>query len=144
MNLTFSSRSEILPGDPDYWTGPATANCEVIRVFGILLCIAAFVGIVCNGSLFVSFIQYQALRSPSNIFFMFIAGLGLLTSSTILPLTGSSSVYCRWLYTEGGCKFDAVIAFLYGTASAYLLCAASMSRCYIIVRPFQAKNVTVC
>ena len=142
-NFTLTLIEEILPNNPLFWTGPASADCQTIRIFGIFLCLAALVGITCNGTLLYSFMKYKALRSPSNIFFMFIAGLGLFASCTILPFTGSSSIYCRWLYTEGGCKLSAIIAFLYGCASSYLLCGASLSRCYIIVRPFKAKHITV-
>jgi hypothetical protein len=132
-----------LPNDPEFWSQPSAVDCGTIRVLGIFLCVAALVGISCNGTLFYSFVKHKALRSPSNIFFMFIAGLGLLASCTILPFTGTSAIYCQWLYREGGCKLSAIIAFLYGCASSYLLCGASLSRCYIIVRPFKAKHVTV-
>ncbi len=74
---------------------------------------------------------------------MFIAGIGLFASCTILPLTGTSSIYCQWLYQRAGCQLAAIIAFLYGCSSSYLLCGVSLSRCYIIIRPFKAKNVTV-
>ncbi|CAF3308686.1 unnamed protein product [Rotaria socialis] len=129
--------------DPLFWSRPTTVNCTTVRIIGIFLCVAAFVGIVFNGTLLYSFLRYKMLRSPPNIFVMFIAVMGLLASCTILPLTGTSSVYCQWLYQRSGCQLSAIIAFLYGCSSSYLLCGASLSRCYIIVRPFQAKNVTV-
>lgn len=129
--------------DPLFWSRPTPVNCNTIRIMGIFLCVAALVGIVCNGALFYSFVRYKALRTPPNIFVMFIAGMGLFASCTILPLTGTSSIYCQWLYQKAGCQLSAIIAFLYGCASSYLLCGVSLSRCYIIVRPFQAKNVTV-
>ncbi|CAF3446262.1 unnamed protein product [Rotaria socialis] len=128
--------------DPLFWSRPTTVNCTTVRIIGIFLCVAAFVGIVFNGTLLYSFLRYKMLRSPPNIFVMFIAVMGLLASCTILPLTGTSSVYCQWLYQRSGCQLSAIIAFLYGCSSSYLLCGASLSRCYIIVRPFQAKNVT--
>jgi hypothetical protein len=69
--------------------------------------------------------------------------MGLFASCTILPLTGTSSIYCRWLYKRIGCQLSAMIAFLYGCSSSYLLCVVSLSRCYIIMRPFDANKVTV-
>ncbi len=74
---------------------------------------------------------------------MFITIMGLLASCTILPLTGISSIYCQWLYKRIGCQLSAAIAFLYGCSSSYLLCVVSLSRCYMIIRPFDANNVTV-
>lgn len=129
--------------DPRFWSRPTQVNCHVVRSVGILLCIGALVGISINGALFGSFIRYKALRSPSNIFVMFMAGIGLFASCTFLPLTGISSIYCQWIFRRVGCEIDAVFAFLYGCASCYLLCAVSISRCYIIVRPFNANKVTV-
>lgn len=129
--------------DPLFWSRPTPVNCNTVRIVGIFLCIAAFGGIICNGILLHSFIRYKAMRSPSNIFVMFIAGTGLCASCTILPLTGASSIYCQWLFQRGGCQFSAIMAFLYGCSSSYLLCGVSLSRCYIIVRPFKAKDITV-
>ena len=145
MSFNYSSilDEHLSRDDPLFWSRPTPVNCSTIRIVGILLCVASLVGVLCNGALFYSFVRYKALRSPPNIFVMFIAAMGLLASCTILPLTGTSSIYCQWLYQRAGCQLSAVIAFLYGCASSYLLCGVSLSRCYIIVRPFQAKNVTV-
>ena len=143
FNYTSILDEHLSRDDPLFWSRPTPVNCSTIRIVGILLCVAALAGVVCNGALFYSFVRYKALRSPPNIFVMFIAAMGLLASCTILPLTGTSSIYCQWLYQRAGCQLSAVIAFLYGCASSYLLCGVSLSRCYIIVRPFQAKNVTV-
>ncbi|CAF3333282.1 unnamed protein product [Rotaria sp. Silwood2] len=129
--------------DPLFWSRPTPVDCNPIRIVGIFLCIAAVIGTVFNGALFCSFVRYKTLRSPPNIFVMFITGIGLFASCTIFPLTGTSSIYCQWLYQRLGCQLSAIIAYFYGCSSAYLLCAASLSRLYIIVRPFQAKNVTV-
>jgi hypothetical protein len=145
MSFNYSSilNEDLSPDDPLFWSLPTPVDCNTVRILGILLCIAAFIGIVCNGALLCSFIRYKALRSPSNIFVMFIAGMGLFASCTILPLSGTSSIYCQWLYQRQGCQLDAIIAFLYGCSSSYLLCGVSLSRCYIIIRPFKAKNITV-
>ncbi|CAF1395753.1 unnamed protein product [Didymodactylos carnosus] len=35
------------------------------------------------------------------------------------------------------------MVFFYGGSTSYILCAVSLSRCYIIVKPFDAKKVTV-
>jgi hypothetical protein len=143
FNYSLIFDEQLSPDDPLFWSSPTPVNCNTIRILGIFLCIAALVGIVFNGALFYSFVRYKALRSPANIFVMFIAGMGLFASCTILPLTGSSSIYCQWLYQRKGCQFSAIIAFLYGCSSSYLLCGVSLSRCYIIIRPFKAKNITV-
>jgi hypothetical protein len=145
MSFNYSSilDDNISYDDPLFWSRPTPVNCNAIRILGIFLCIGAVIGIVCNGSLLGSFIRYKALRSPPNVFVMFIAGIGLFASCTILPLTGSSSIYCQWLYQREGCQFSAIVAFLYGCSSSYLLCGVSLSRCYIIIRPFKAKDVTV-
>ncbi|CAF2701419.1 unnamed protein product [Rotaria sp. Silwood2] len=145
MSFNYSSivDENLSRDDPLFWSRPTPVDCNTIRIMGIFLCIAAFIGIVFNGALFYSFVRYKTLRSPPNIFVMFIVGLGLIASCTILPLTGTSSVYCQWLYKRAGCQLSAIVAFLYGCSSSYLLCAASLSRCYIIVRPFQAKYITV-
>ncbi|CAF1493293.1 unnamed protein product [Adineta ricciae] len=129
--------------DASFWSQPTPVNCDIIRIFGIYLCISSFLGVMINGLLLLSFIRHRQLRSPPNVFVMFITGMGLLASCTLLPLTGTSSVYCQWLYSRAGCYLDGIIGFLYGCASAYLLCAVSISRCYIIVRPLNAKKVTV-
>lgn len=134
---------ELSPDDPLFWSLPTPVNCSTVRGIGIFLCLAAFLGIILNGSLVYSFIRYKDLRTPSNIFIMFISIIGLLAACIILPLTGLSSIYCYWLFNRGGCQFEAVMAFLYGCSSSYLLCAVSLSRCYIIIRPFNAKDVTV-
>lgn len=139
----FSINENIAKDDPHYWNRPTPVDCGTIRTIGIFLCLAAFIGILLNGALVYSFIRYQSLRSPQNIFIMFIATIGFVASTSILPLTGSSSIYCHWLFSRAGCQFEAVMAFLYGCSSSYLLCAVSLSRCYIIVRPFNAKDVTV-
>ncbi|CAF1664281.1 unnamed protein product, partial [Rotaria sordida] len=145
MSFNYSSiiDEHLSRDDPLFWSRPTPVNCNTIRIMGILLCIAAFIGIVLNGTLFYSFIRYKALRSPPNIFIMFIIGMGLFASCTILPLTGTSSIYCQWLYKRTGCQLSAIVAFLYGCSSSYLLCGASLSRCYIIIRPFQARYITV-
>ncbi|CAF1192894.1 unnamed protein product [Adineta ricciae] len=144
MSFNYSSiiDESLSPDDPLFWSRPTPITCNPIRIVGIFLCVASLVGIVCNGALLYSFIRYKQLRSPSNIFVMFIAGIGFFASCTILPLTGTSSIYCQWLYQRAGCQFSALIAFLYGCSSSYLLCGVSLSRCYIIVRPFKAKDVT--
>jgi hypothetical protein len=142
-NYSLIVSKDLSRDDPLFWSQVTPVNCDIIRIFGIFLCVAAFVGVVCNGALIHSFIRYKDLRSPSNIFVMFIAGMGFLASWTLLPLTGTSSIYCQWLYRRTGCYTDGIIGFLYGCASSYLLCAVSVSRCYIIVRPFSANKVTV-
>jgi hypothetical protein len=143
FNYTKILDEDLSREDPRFWNRPTPVDCNPIRIIGILLCVASLLGIVFNGALFYSFVRYKALRSPSNVFVMFIAGLGLFASCTILPLTGTSSIYCYWLYNRVGCQLGAVIAFWYGCSSSYLLCGVSLSRCYIIVRPFKAKDVTV-
>ena len=143
FNYSLIFNEQLSRDDPLFWGSPTPVNCNAVRIIGIFLCIAALAGIACNGALFYSFIRHKALRSPANIFVMFIAGIGLFASCTILPLTGSSSIYCQWLYQRGGCQFSAIVAFLYGCSSSYLLCGVSLSRCYIIIRPFKAKDVTV-
>jgi len=142
-NYSLIIDEELSRDDPLFWSRPTPVNCDVIRILGIFLCIGAIIGIVCNGVLFYSFVRYKPLRSPPNISVMFMAAIGLFASCTILPLTGTSSIYCRWLYQRSGCELSAIIAFLYGCSSSYLLCGVSLSRCYIIIRPIQAKNVTV-
>jgi hypothetical protein len=134
---------EISRDDPLFWSLPSPIDCSIVRPVGLLLCIAGFSGILLNGSLLASFVQYKILRTPPNVFIMFIAGVGLLAATTNLPMSGTSSVFCRWLYSRGGCQTEGLIAFLYGCSSCYLLCAVSLSRCYIIIRPFNAKAVTV-
>ena len=145
MSFNYSSiiDESLSPDDPLFWSRPTPIDCNPIRIVGIFLCVASLVGIVCNGALLYGFVRYKQLRSASNIFVMFIAGIGLFASCTILPLTGTSSIYCQWLYQRAGCQFSALVAFLYGCSSSYLLCGVSLSRCYIIVRPFKAKDVTV-
>ncbi|CAF3324440.1 unnamed protein product [Rotaria socialis] len=106
--------------------------CDIVRVVGIFLSIAAFIGIILNGALVYSFIRYNVLRSSPNIHVMFIAIIGLMASCSILPSTGTSSIYCRWLYR-----------CFYGCSSSYLLCTVSLSRCYIIMRPFHTNKVTI-
>jgi r-opsin len=142
-NASWIIDEELSPNDPSFWSLPTPVDCNTIRILGIFLCIAAVIGIIFNGALFYSFARYKALRSPPNVFVMFIAGTGLFASCTILPLTGTSSIYCQWLYHRAGCQFGAIIAFLYGCSSSYLLCGVSLSRCYIIIRPFKAKDITV-
>lgn len=143
FNYTLILDENLTRDDPLFWSRPTPVDCNTIRIIGIFLCIAAVFGIICNGALVYSFLRYKPLRSPPNVFVIFMAALGLLASCTILPLTGTSSVYCQWLYKKAGCQMSAIIAFLYGCGSSYLLCGVSLSRCYIIIRPFQAKNVTV-
>ncbi|CAF1105940.1 unnamed protein product [Rotaria sordida] len=145
MSFNYSSiiDEQLSRDDPLFWNRPTPVNCNTIRIMGIFLCIAAFIGIIFNGTLLYSFIRYKGLRSPPNIFVMFIVGIGLFASCTILPLTGTSSIYCQWLYNRTGCQLSAIVAFLYGCSSSYLLCGASLSRCYIIIRPFQAQYITV-
>ena len=143
FNYSLIMDKDLLPDDPLFWSQQTPINCDTVRSVGIFLCIAAFIGISLNGALAYSFIHYKALRTSSNVYVMFIAIMGLLASCTILPLTGTSSIYCRWLYKRVGCQLGAVIAFLYGCSSSYLLCAMSISRCYIFIRPLKANNVTV-
>ncbi|CAF1406425.1 unnamed protein product [Rotaria sordida] len=131
------------PDNPLFWSRPTPINCNTVRIIGIFLCLAGFIGIILNGALSYSFIRYKFLRTPPNIFIMFISCIGLLASCTIIPLAGSSSLYCYWLYSRVGCQLEAIMAFFYGCSSSYLLCAISLSRCYIILRPFNAKNVSV-
>ncbi|CAF4879547.1 unnamed protein product [Rotaria sp. Silwood1] len=145
MSFNYSSiiDEHLSRDDSLFWSRPTPVNCTPIRIVGIFLCIAAVIGTILNGTLFYSFVRYKTLRSSPNIFVMFITGIGLFASCTILPLTGTSSIYCQWLYQRIGCQLSAIIAYFYGCSSAYLLCGASLSRLYIIIRPFQAKNVTV-
>lgn len=142
-NYSLILDEDLSPLDPQFWTRTTPVDCDQVRTIGILLCIAAFVGVSLNGALVASFIRYKVLRSSPNIYILFISIMGLLASGTILPLTGTSSVYCRWLYQRQGCQISAAIAFLYGCSSSYLLCVVSLSRCYILVRPFAANRVTV-
>ncbi|UJR17900.1 hypothetical protein I4U23_004799 [Adineta vaga] len=143
FNQSIINFKELNRDDDLFWSQSAPINCSIIRLFGIYLCLSSFIGILSNGSLLYSFVRYKELRSPPNIFVMFITGIGLLASCTLLPLTGTSSIYCQWLYRRIGCYIDGIIGFLYGTASAYLLCAVSISRCYIIIRPLNANTITV-
>lgn len=119
-------------------------DCGMIRLIGIFLCLSSFVGLVLNGSLFVSFVRYDFLRTAQNIFLMFLSGIGLLASAIILPLTGSSSIFCHWLFHRIGCQLEAMMAFLYGCSTSYLLCAVSLTRAFMLLRPHQAKSITVC
>jgi hypothetical protein len=143
FNSSIIVEDYISSDDPLFWSLPTPVDCNTVRIIGIILCLSSLVGIILNGLLVYSFIRYKNLRSPPNIFIMFISGVGFLASWTILPSTGISSIYCYWLFHRVGCQFEAVMAFLYGCSSSYLLCSVSLSRCYIIVRPFNAKDVTV-
>jgi len=143
FNYSSIMDEDISPDDALFWNRPTPINCNTVRIIGIFLCITAFIGIILNGVLVYSFIRYKVLRSSPNIYVMFIAILGLLASCTILPLTGTSSIYCKWLYKRLGCQLTAIIAFLYGCSSSYLLCVVSFSRCYIITRPLNANKITV-
>jgi hypothetical protein len=134
---------ELSRDDPLFWNRQSPVNCGIIRIIGIVLCISSFIGILLNGSIVYSFIRYKDLRTSSNIFIMFITIIGFFASFSILPLTGISSIYCYWLFNRIGCQFEAVMAFLYGCSTSYLLCAVSLTRSYIIIRPFHAKNITV-
>jgi hypothetical protein len=143
FNYSLIMEEDLSPDDPRFWSQPTPINCDTVRITGIFLCLSAMIGFMLNGLLLYSFIRYRALRSSSNIYVMFIATMGLIASCTILPLTGTSSIYCRWLYTRRGCQLSAAMAFVYGCSSSYLLCAVSLCRCYIIVRPFKANVITV-
>ena len=143
FNYSLILDEDLSPNDPEFWNRPTPINCDIVRTTGIFLCIAAAFGIILNGSLLCSFIRYKTLRSSANIHVIFIAIIGLLASCIILPLTGTSSIYCRWLYRRIGCQLSAMMAFWYGCSSSYLLCVVSLSRCYIIVCPFQANRITV-
>jgi len=134
---------DLSPNDPLFWSLPTPLDCTTVRIIGIFLCLAGLAGILLNGSLLISFAQHKALRTPPNIFIIFISSVGFFASCTILPLTGSSSIFCYWLYNRAGCQLEGLVAFLYGCSSSYLLCTVSLSRCYIVIRPFNAKNVTV-
>ena len=129
--------------DPLFWSRSTPIDCGTVRIIGIILCISSVVGITLNGSLLYSFLWYQSLRTPANIFLMFMSMMGLIGSLGPLPLTGLSSVYCRWLFHRVGCQIEGIVAFLYGCSSSYLLCAVSLTRSYIIIRPFNAKDITV-
>ena len=126
-----------------FWRRPTPMNCETVRIIGIFLCLAAFSGLIVNGSILICFVRYKALRTPANIFIMFMLGVGCFVCCANMPLSGTSSIFCYWLYGRAGCQIEGLAAFLYGCASCYLLCAISLSRCYIVIRPFNAKNVTV-
>lgn len=125
------------------WDSTTSNHCETIRLVGIFLCVGAGFGVLFNGIIVFSFIRYRNLLSPQNVYILFISIIGLIASCTILPLTGTSSVYCRWLYTRLGCQLSAMMAFLYGCSSSYLLCVVSLGRCFIIIRPFRANQITV-
>ncbi|CAF1021720.1 unnamed protein product [Adineta steineri] len=143
FNYSSIMNEDLSPDNPLFWSQPTPISCDIVRIVGIFLCIAAVFGILLNGALVYSFIRYKALRRSSNIYVMFIAIIGLIASCTILPLTGISSVYCKWLYKRIGCQMSAALAFIYGCSSSYLLCVVSLSRCYIIIRPLNANTVTV-
>ncbi|CAF3865147.1 unnamed protein product [Rotaria sordida] len=145
MSFNYSSIIDvgISPDDPLFWRLPTPSDCKTIRIIGIFLCLAAYTGFILNGSLLISFLRHKALRTPPNIFIMFMSGIGLFACCANLPLTGTSSIFCYWLYNRAGCQIEGFAAFLYGCSSCYLLCTVSLSRCYIIVRPFNAKDVTV-
>ena len=136
-------KTDPLKTDELFWKRRTPLHCGTIRTIGIFLCLVAFIGFILNGSLFYSFLRYKILRSSQNIFIMFISLIGLLASLTFLPLTGSSSIFCYWLFNRIGCQFEALTAFLYGCSSSYLLCAVSLVRCYIIIKPFKSKSITV-
>ncbi|CAF4379401.1 unnamed protein product, partial [Rotaria socialis] len=114
--LCFGNNVGVSSDDPLFWRLPTPADCKTVRIIGILLYLAAYTGLMLNGSLFASFVRHTALRTPPNIFIMFISDVG--------------------------CQIEGLAAFLYGTTSSYLLCTVSLSRCYIVVRPFNAKDVT--
>jgi uncharacterized membrane protein len=128
---------------PLFWNRPTPIDCNIVRITGIFLCVCGLIGMLLNGLLTYSFIRYKELRTPPNIFIMFIAIIGFVASFIVVELTAISSIYCRWLFGSIGCKIEAIMAFLYGGASSYLLCAISLTRCYIIIRPFHAKDITV-
>ncbi|CAF1257735.1 unnamed protein product, partial [Rotaria sordida] len=96
----------------------------------IFLCIVAVISIFLNRALVYSFIRYKVLSTSPNIHVMLISIMSLLASCTILPLTDTSSVYCKWLYKRAGCQFNAVIVFFYGCSSSYLLCVVNLSRSF--------------
>ncbi|CAF2521671.1 unnamed protein product [Rotaria sp. Silwood2] len=145
MSFNYSSITDvgISPDDPLFWRLPTPGDCKTIRIIGIFLCLAAYTGFILNSSLLASFIRYKALRTPPNIFIMFMSGIGIFACCANLPLSGTSSIFCYWLYNRAGCQIEGFAAFLYGCSSCYLLCTVSLSRCYIVVRPFNAKDVTV-
>ncbi|UJR29295.1 hypothetical protein I4U23_010509 [Adineta vaga] len=143
--MSFNNSSLIdIPSDDSLFSGrPTPIDCRTVRIIGIFLCLTSFVGIFLNSSLLISFSRHKELRTPQNIFIIFTAIVGLIASCINLPASGSSSVFCYWLYGRVGCQLEGLIAFLYGCSSCYLLCTVSLSRCYIIIRPFNAKDVTV-
>jgi hypothetical protein len=142
-NSSTITYAEYSRDDPLFWNRPTPIDCNIVRTTGIFLCLCGFIGMILNGSLIHSFIRYKVLRTPSNIFIIFMASIGFLASFSIVQLTGVSCVYCHWVFGRIGCTIEAIMAFLYGVTSSYLLCAVSLTRCYIIIRPFNAKDVTV-
>lgn len=143
FNYSLITNVGISPDDPLFWRLPTPIDCKTVRIIGVFLCLAAYTGLFLNGSLFLSFVRHKELRSPPNIFIMFMSAVGLFACCGNMPLSGTSSIFCYWLYSRAGCQIEGLSAFLYGTSSCYLLCTVSLSRCYIVVRPFNAKDVTV-
>ena len=111
LNDSSTSGQGLSRDDPLFWQLPPTIDCNIVRTVGIFLCLASLVGICLNSSLLFSLLRYKVLRTPPNVFIMFIAAMGLLASCGNLPLSGSSSVFCRWLYGRSGCQMEGLIAF---------------------------------
>ncbi|CAF0803990.1 unnamed protein product [Rotaria sordida] len=96
------------PDNPLFWSRPTPINCNTVRIIGIFLCLAGFIGIILNGALSYSFIRYKFLRTPPNIFIMFISSIGLLASCTIIPLAE-----CMWSSIDFHADYKYVVYFVF-------------------------------
>ncbi|KAJ8044523.1 Pineal opsin [Holothuria leucospilota] len=101
------------------------------------------VGIFNNGMVIYLFTKFPHLRQPVNIFLLNLSISDMSVSLLASPLTFASNVAGYWLFGQIGCSIYAFVVMIGGFEQIAALTAVSIHRCFLVVRPFTAKKMTM-
>ncbi|TFK05615.1 cell adhesion molecule 2 [Platysternon megacephalum] len=115
---------------------------DYIQIFSSSLGLILVIGLCANALVFTLFATYSSVqKSQLDILLLSMAVADLLTL-TLMPFVLASALQNTWFLGDIFCKvFQFGLAFSWA-ASIYSLCAVSITRARIIMRPYRAPEKT--
>lgn len=112
------------------------------QIAGTILVGTFFFGLMESMCVFLIFLKNPKLRSPTNMFIigMTVCDAGILTFGNIWG--GISCFYFEWPFGDIACKAYGFVMFFLGLTQLYLLCAVSVDRYIVIVKPLMTPKIT--
>jgi len=112
-----------------------------LLVTGLVYGFTFLVGIIGNGLIVYSVIQFRQMKSLSNVFLASLATADLILIICCVPVKFAQLFSYTWTFGKFLCKFVHYIQNLSAICSVYTLTAMSIERYYAIMYPVECRYI---